>query len=248
MGRGRERGGGLPLLRDGLQAIGGTAIRGPILNFVQCEDTHKPVAERLLHDVIVVDDLNKALDVWQETPRKTFVTLDGDILEPDGTLTGGAGEVELGSVLRQRREMKELEEIITDLERQYDGAMEAHVSVKTEISSLNSMLAALTDEGHQHDKEALTKEKDLSGIRSECEQLAARRSTLESRLNEIHDALTRLDLEDVQRKDQHAIAAVNARGMREGPIAGTQKSGATQQFARRICSNSWSVLKLHSLN
>ena len=56
------------------------------------------VATYLLGDVLVVDDLERALSLWRETrTSKTIVTLEGEVIDPHGVVTGGSRESALAS-------------------------------------------------------------------------------------------------------------------------------------------------------
>jgi chromosome segregation protein len=160
------------------------------------------VAQSLLGDVLVVDSLKNALDLWETVDHQTLVTLEGEILEPDGTVTGGSQDAELSGILRQKRELKELNAIIADLEQQYQGSLDAHVSLKTEMASLEQVLEEVTREGHQGDKDILTREKDLNSIASEEEALNARHSELEHEAEQVRQLIDQLDQQETQLRQE----------------------------------------------
>lgn len=164
-----------PALQRSGRLAGREGVHGPILGLVSYQGEYRQVAETLLGDVVVVEDLQRGLAIWEDVERQTLVTLDGEILAPDGTVTGGSRDAELSGILRQKREIKELQGIIDDLQLQYERSLDRHVGVKTEIAALEQLLDEVTRDGHHSDKEILTREKDLGRIRSENEALAARR-------------------------------------------------------------------------
>ncbi len=167
-------------------------VHGPILGLVSYNSDYRAVAEMLLSDVVVVEDLPRAMRVWEDIDRQTLVTLDGEILAPDGTVTGGSKAAEMSGVLRQKREIKELKAIIADLQRQYEASLERHVTVKTEIAALEQLLDEVTRDGHQSDKEILTREKDLGRINSENQSLASRRVEMEREAQRLTDEIARI--------------------------------------------------------
>jgi chromosome segregation protein len=167
-------------------------VHGPILGLVSYNSDYRSVAEMLLNDVVVVEDLPRAMRVWDDIERETLVTLDGEILAPDGTVTGGSKAAEMSGVLRQKREIKELTAIIADLQQQYETSLERHVSVKTEIAALEQLLDEVTRDGHHSDKEILTREKDLGRINSENQSLASRRSEMEREAKRLSDEIERI--------------------------------------------------------
>lgn len=154
-------------------------VHGPILGLVAYENDYRQVAETLLSDVVVVENLDQGLAVWDSVDYQTLVTLEGEILAPDGTVTGGSNDAEISGVLRQKREIKELKEIIVDIESQYDIVLNAHVNTKTESAALEQLLDEVTRDGHENDKEILTREKDLGQIQAENKDLAQRKKEME---------------------------------------------------------------------
>jgi chromosome segregation protein len=184
-------------------------VHGPILNLINFNNDYHSVAESLLGDVMVVDTLENALGLWERAGERTLVTLEGEILEPDGTVTGGSQDAELSGVLRQKREVKELTEIIVDLEQQYQSTLDAHVSVKTEIASLQQILEAVTRDGHQGDKDIITHEKDLSRVDSELQTLTSRRVELERETEHVRRLLDELEQQETQLLEEVTQAAVD---------------------------------------
>ncbi len=167
---------GMMEMSAGMQEQG---VCGPILQLIEVDNEVESVAETLLGDVLVVESLEQALDLWEGLENKTLVTLEGEILSADGTLTGGSQDAELSGVLRQRREIKELTGTIVEMEADYQEALDRHLGNKTEANTVEHTLEDLSREGHQGDKEIITREKDLSRILAEERALSARRDELE---------------------------------------------------------------------
>jgi chromosome segregation protein len=79
----------------------------------------------LLGGTVIVRDLGSAFELWRRGDGwRSFVTLEGDVLSADGTVTGGgAGAAETG-VLARKREMRDLESEIATLSGRL-GSIEA---------------------------------------------------------------------------------------------------------------------------
>ena len=168
-------------------------VHGTMTKLVAFDLEFRQVAESLLGDVLVVEDLKSALGLWDQVEDKTLVTLDGEILGPDGTLTGGSIDAELAGVLRKKREIKEQTSIISDMEAQFKLALDRHLSLKTELAGLEQALEQATHEAHQEDKEILTRDKDLGRITSEMETLAARQNELVQEKGQMRGVVDEMD-------------------------------------------------------
>src|SRR6202000_1754244 len=66
-------------------------VRGRMLDLIGYDQKYRAGATYLLGDVLVVEDLERALALWRETRTdKTIVTLDGEVIDPHGVVTGGS--------------------------------------------------------------------------------------------------------------------------------------------------------------
>lgn len=69
---------------------------------------HQKVIGNLLDNVAVVEDISHAFELQKQFPAWSFVSTDGDLLSPEGTLSGGfKGDASTG-VLKREREITEL--------------------------------------------------------------------------------------------------------------------------------------------
>lgn len=91
---------------EGLKNADG--VRGFLADLVRCPDRHQKVLAHILDGMVVVDTLGTALRLRSDFPGYSFVTLEGDVLSQDGTLTGGSSDSADSGLLRQKREIKEL--------------------------------------------------------------------------------------------------------------------------------------------
>lgn len=75
---------------------------------VKVPEKYNKQVSYFLKDVVIVDSIRTALNLRPNYPGKSFVTLDGDSLSPDGVLTGGSAEGVGAGVLKRKREIKDL--------------------------------------------------------------------------------------------------------------------------------------------
>ncbi|HVY40277.1 MAG TPA: chromosome segregation protein SMC [Polyangia bacterium] len=150
-------------------------VRGRMLDLIGYDRKYDAVATYLLGDVLVVEDLEKALALWRETRTdKTIVTLEGEVIDPHGVVTGGSRESALAGVLEQKREIRELEAVMERLNADVEAALAKHVERKQSAADLtrsrDEAAAALR-----------TDEMALLGQRKDLERLVDERRRLESR-------------------------------------------------------------------
>ncbi|MGE7760694.1 chromosome segregation protein SMC [Peribacillus sp. NPDC097895] len=84
---------------------------------IQYDDRHAAIAENLLGTVIITTDLKGANDLAKMMQHRfRFVTLEGDIVNPGGSMTGGALKQKTTSLLSRKTELEELNQKLADME------------------------------------------------------------------------------------------------------------------------------------
>lgn len=176
------------------------------------------VMEKLLDNVMIVSDLAAAIRLRSTLPQATFATLQGELLRPEGTITGGAAGEGADSLLERQNEVRDLtlevekltaeddamRQKVADLEIALEKQREA-VEVarerlqrqKVEISTLQGQLSLAKREVESFE----TKLQNVTWERGELEkreQIAAdSRAGLEE---ELHGARVRLEAIDMDQR------------------------------------------------
>jgi chromosome segregation protein len=157
-------------------------VRGPLMPHLRCEEEYRGLVQHLFGDVIVVDDLLTALDLWRsgnaEGQWRTYVTVDGELVARDGTVTGGSREAAAAGVLAQKREIRELDEALVGIESRHAELTASHTANKNELAAIQKSLEALRHDAHQGEMQILTHDKDLSRLREELDRTTLRLNTL----------------------------------------------------------------------
>ena len=180
----------------------GEGVRGPILELIGYDRQYDAVASYLLGDVLVVEDLKQAIKLWRETRTdKTIVTLEGEVVDPHGVVTGGSRESAVG-VLEQKREIRELEEVVARLETDYQAALARHVATKQQIVEVTRTLEDLGAAMRADELSLVTQKKDLDRASDELRRLAARRGQLGAQAADLERARAESD----RRHDDASIA------------------------------------------
>ncbi|HVU49309.1 MAG TPA: AAA family ATPase, partial [Polyangia bacterium] len=167
----------------------GEGVRGPLLDLIGYDRQYDKIAAYLLGDVVVVENLRRALELWRETQTtKTIVTLDGEVIDPQGVVTGGARESAVAGVLEQKREIRELEEVVAKLEADTEQALARHVGKKQDLATVTEELERLTAELRADELELFGQQKDLDRATEELRRFEARRAQLEAQAGDLRRA------------------------------------------------------------
>jgi chromosome segregation protein len=210
----------------------GDGVRGPLLDLIGYDHQYNAVASYLLGDVVVVEDLKRAIALWRETKTdKTIVTLEGEVVDPHGVVTGGSRESAVAGVLEQKREIRELEEVVAKLEIDYQAALARHVETKGQMAEVTRSLEELSAFLRADEVGIVSQQKDLDRASEELRRLMGRRNQLDSQAADLKRSLA-----DSQRRHQEAQAALEADWtlVDEADRRGAELRASTLSLAERV--------------
>ncbi len=156
-----------PMNLNGTQGIVGAA-----LNFVECQEGYRPVIELLLKNVVIVQDMDAALHLHQDANfHATVVTLNGEMIDANGFVTGGSLENVSSSLLARNREIETLGRNTSRLKKELDAARENMEGKKQSLGERDRDLKKLDQQTHSAELEANNKLRDLEQRREEAERM-----------------------------------------------------------------------------
>jgi chromosome segregation protein len=181
------------------------------LDVVGFDPAYERLARFLLGDAAIVRDLSSALEIWQSGGRAgTLVTLDGEVLDPHGVVTGGPLEGEGHGALQRRREVAELTDTVRTFEADFAMAQERHRTLQSRLLQLETALKSIDRDNREKDLALVTQEKDLARVGEELERVAERVGQLESERSGMEDGLSGLAREE----ESHQVEAATAEAER----------------------------------
>lgn len=142
----------------------------PLSRFVKVKEGFDAIAEFLIGDTGVVESWEEALR-WMKNGGGfgTLVTLEGDILQSSGVISGGSRDQGLG-LLERRREIRDLEQRVKESEEECRKAFEEEGRLQKEISEREDQLEGRKKEIQEKEIELLHRERDLEGLKKETSQ------------------------------------------------------------------------------
>ena len=207
-------------------AIGGEGVLGRMADLVGFTEGYEQVGRRLLGGTVVVDHLERAIELHERGVTDRLVTLDGDVVDEDGVVAGGSRDAQGTGVLAQKREIRDLHEIVGRLEHDLSEAMQRLVTAKTELKQVTKAIEGLRTQVHEGDVAIMGHEKDEARVRGELErhrdrltQLNTEQLELEERLrvivadddgNRARRAAAQQRLDDLERVQLDLVAQVTA--------------------------------------
>ncbi len=114
-------------------------VLGIASELVKTESVYRPVIDSLLGSTVVCDNLDNAVSVAKQSGFAfRIVTLEGDVLSPQGSMSGGSKKSNDSSLLSKENEIKKLAENIALRTQELKTASAEQDAVNNEIMSLKS--------------------------------------------------------------------------------------------------------------
>jgi chromosome segregation protein len=163
---------------------------------------------QLLGRTLIVRDLAAARAISVLACGYRLLTLQGELLEPDGTLTIGTHQAETG-ILSRKSELWELQHQTTDLDRRI-GEMEQ------DLSDLRERLVRLDRQAYEQQEELGVLAEQAADLRSRVERHRDRRQGLHEEVTVSRDEIGRVaqeltGLENAWQETRRKAAAAEAR-------------------------------------
>ncbi|QCR31768.1 chromosome segregation protein SMC [Lysinibacillus sp. SGAir0095] len=189
------------------------------VDLVEFDESNRTIAENLLGNVLVASNLEGASQIARSCGfRYRVVTVDGDIVNAGGSLTGGASKQQ-SSLFTRKAELDQLTSNLEKMEKSIAQAEKAVASEKEEVAILRDQLEALKLEGEGVRKEEMSlraqlfeigmEEKNLKATvnvtSSEQNSMTSRKTTLLQQKEEATKRLEQLkhELEEINQKVAH---------------------------------------------
>jgi chromosome segregation protein len=192
---------------------GNSAYIGTAADLIQFDQKYAEVVKSLLGNVVIARDLKGANEIAKMLQyRSRIVTLDGDVVNPGGSMTGGAVKQKSSSLLSRKGELEELTNKLADMEEKTNLLESKVKSLKSETQSSEARLEELRKTGEElrfkqqslkgDFREVELEQKNinerLSVYDSEKTQLESDKEKLESRLVELDGLLAKYRQDLVQ--------------------------------------------------
>ncbi len=168
---------------------------------------------QLLARTLIVRDLASARAIAAHTSGYRLVTLQGELLEPDGTLTVGTHHAETG-ILSRKSELRELRLQIADLDRRL-------TETERDLAELRERLGELDVDVTAREQEITVLAEQSADLRARLEQHRDRRQGLHEEVTDNHNEIQRVESE-VARLEQLYQAASAAAAAAEAQVQALQ--------------------------
>ncbi len=142
-------------------------------DLVTCDPQYTEVVRNLLGRTAVAEDLDYAVSIARKySYRFRIVTLDGQVVNAGGSMTGGSS-VKSGGMLSRRNEIAALKEEETALRQQAAQAMEQYKALQQEVAAAQAQCSGIQGELSTAQEDKIRFESDRRRLTEQAQSAAA---------------------------------------------------------------------------
>ena len=174
-------------------------------DIISYDKEYDNVMNYVLGRTIICTNMDCALKIAQiGRYNYKIVTLEGEVLNPGGSLTGGSIKGKNSNVLGRKREIEELTKEINDKKDNYEELTKLVVDIKEEIKKSDEDILNKRDEVHEKNIELTKKESEIQGLQNDTDKLKRNleisKDELERIINEKEIIFGKLEIKEAEIK------------------------------------------------
>lgn len=149
------------------------------------EAKYQGIVSYLLGRVVIVDDMDHAIRMSKKGGGLRFVTLDGEVINAAGAITGGKYKNKTANILDRKAEIQTLQKDIDSRLRQKDEIAARLQELRASIAGYGTGMEELEEEIHSTERILLEKEHELKLTEAALQELRTSSQRLDKELSNI---------------------------------------------------------------
>ena len=171
---------------------------------VSCDERFRSIAESLLGRIVIAEDIDSAVAIAQKYGYKfRIVTLDGQVVNAGGSITGGFIARSQG-ILSRKNDIDRLKKELEALVSKRDIALREKDGLAQENAKLNAEVQAIQSEIQSRSEDAIRLDAEINHLRMVSEQLKQQSETFVEQIEKQKQEL--LDIREASLVKQQELA------------------------------------------
>ena len=182
-------------------------FKGIASELVESKTDHNITAaiNYLLGSVLIVDTIENAMAISQRIGRYRIVTLDGDVVSPGGSMTGGQKNLRNNSPLQTATEINQLEKQISSLTRSFKKDQAQLKDLVAQSVKVENKLQKLRDSLQEINQTINEAAISFQNQEKEVKRLQDANTLYESRVKQRNDHIVELQKQIAEANDKQAL-------------------------------------------
>ena len=152
-------------------------------DIISYDSIYDNIMNYTLGRTIICRDMDCALNIAKRGQYKyKIVTLDGEIVNPGGALTGGSIKGKSTNLLGRKREIEEIAQRIEEKKKIYDDIINEGKKLSSELKEIDEEILNNTDFIHSKNIDLTRKQSEIKGLQNDTDKL---KSNLENTKTEL---------------------------------------------------------------
>lgn len=156
---------------------------------IEFDGEYSDIVDYLLAGVVLVDDMDNAIRISKKSGKVRVVTLDGEIINSAGAITGGRHKNKTADILQRKAEIQELEKEIRD-------KTEIQKKKTDELEECRSSIQKISDESSTLEGELIAAEQSIIMLDNDIKMAENALSDIQSSEERIERELASIDEEE----------------------------------------------------
>lgn len=179
---------------SGLKSCNG--FLGVASELCSCELQYVGILNSLLGRIVIADNIDNAVNIARKFGYKfRIVTLDGQVINAGGSLTGGSQGRKSG-LLTRTGEIRKNKEVVEQLKESYSKAERLYKISIEEYKKLEAELTLLRNQLTKAQEEKIKIEAELKSSQNEL-------TTIQKSFNDLENEISQLDIKLIQQSEIH---------------------------------------------
>lgn len=182
------------IVEDNMSARG---VLGVASELIKYDAKLAPVFKSLLGSTVIIDNMDNAIAFSKATRYSAkIVTLDGDVINPQGSISGGSKKENSSNIIGREREISDLTKELKLLEEEIADGNKKLENFKASRQAINDKLIELNNDIHSNEVELIRSrdeldklDDDIAEIEHEIRQAEYSKDAVQNRLIALDEAL-----------------------------------------------------------
>lgn len=169
---------------------------GQAVDLIEIDSKYTSIGSFLLGQVVVATDLKVANNIAKTLGySRRIVTIEGDVVNPGGSMTGGKVEKRKNNLLSRHREIDELAEQLKLLSQKITNKQKTFEDIKSEILSIEDSTEGIRNKLVENKNLFQEKQANYSQVEFEQKRIIERANNLKQDFEQVN-----IDLKDLETK------------------------------------------------
>ena len=171
------------------------------------------IVSNLLGSTVICEDLNYAVEVARSSDYGfRIVTLDGDIISPQGSITGGSKKAQIANLLSRKSNIDEVQKVIEKFELDLEQLKPLQAELVGQVNSINEQLRKETEELKTNEISRATENERCDKLSQMVNDLDAEQNGIQGNIAKAKQILNSIRSEQekiILLKENYSVSSIN---------------------------------------